>query len=232
LKTRIPFAALFVALPMAAHAQNDKPLAILPRLTLLTEWRIRGEERNNNDFNDISGNNPHDSHSRFRLGFNYKGDGWRAFFQPQWSVLDNSHWPGATGTHQDLDIHQGYADIRAAYGNWRLGRQEMLFGDNRLIGNGNWSAIGRSFDGARLTLADKRTTTDVFATVLGHAFPKTSQPALAGVYGVVRRKPSLSYDLYALYKSMPITATTNQQIVTVGTRPAWQPTTGATASAA
>jgi hypothetical protein len=193
-------------------------------LTLQTEWRVRGEERTNNDFSEASGNNPRDSHSRLRLGFTYKGDGWTAFVQPQWTVADNSHWSKATGTYHDLDIHQGYADIEAAYGKWRLGRQEMLLGDARLIGNGNWGTIGRSFDGARLTLADKRTTTDVFVTELGQQYPKTSQPLLAGVYGVVRRSPSLSYDLYGLYKSMPVTAATNQQIFTIGARPAWKPT--------
>jgi hypothetical protein len=223
LNTRTPVALVVLVLTTSAHAQSDKPLTILPRLTLQTEWRLRGEERINNDFNNLDANNPHDSHSRLRLGFSYKGDGYTAFLQPQWAVVDNTHWANATGTHHDLDIHQGFVDIKSAYGRWRLGRQEMLFGDARLIGNGNWSAIGRSFDGARLTLSDKRTSTDVFATVLGHAYPKTNQPVLAGVYGAVRRSPSLSYDVYALYKTMPVTAATNQQIVTIGTRPVWVP---------
>lgn len=217
-------AALGMALPTAARAQSDKPVPVIPRLALQADWRLRGEERANNDFSEATGNNPRDLHSRLRLGFGCKGDGWTAFLQPQWSVLDNSHWPKATGTRHDLDIHQGFVDVKAPYGRWRIGRQEMLFGDARLIGNGNWSAVGRSFDGVRLTLADGRTTTDVFAAELGQQYPKTSQPLLAGVYGVVKRSPRLTYDLYALFKAMPVTAATNQQIVTVGTRPSWRPT--------
>ncbi|MDR4506805.1 MAG: alginate export family protein [Candidatus Brocadiaceae bacterium] len=57
------------------------------------------------------------------------------------------------GGNNRLDLHQGYADIRNLFElplTVRLGRQEIVWGDHRVIGNFIWSNIGRTFDGGRI----------------------------------------------------------------------------------
>lgn len=45
----------------------------------------------------------------------------------------------------------------------RLGRQEIVFGDQRLVGHANWLNSGRSFDGARVTIRSNPAQIDLFA---------------------------------------------------------------------
>ena len=51
-----------------------------------------------------------------------------------------------------IDIHQGYFDIKKLFDlplTVRVGRQEIVWGDHRVIGNLVWSNQGRVFDGGR-----------------------------------------------------------------------------------
>lgn len=51
-----------------------------------------------------------------------------------------------------MDLHQGYFDIRKLFEmplTVRVGRQEIIWGDHRVIGNFVWSNVGRVFDAAR-----------------------------------------------------------------------------------
>ena len=60
-------------------------------------------------------------------------------------------------------------DLRMAYGEFgsmntvRIGRQELVFGEQRLIGHVSWLNTARSFDGARVTLKRNGLQLDVFA---------------------------------------------------------------------
>ncbi|MEE9206815.1 MAG: alginate export family protein [Gemmatimonadota bacterium] len=66
-----------------------------------------------------------------------------------------------------LDVHQAYIawspreELRL-----RIGRQELAFADERLVGTVNWANVTRAFDGVRLTLRHEGWTLDGFATVL------------------------------------------------------------------
>ena len=69
----------------------------------------------------------------------------------------------------------------------RLGRQEIAFGDQRLVGHANWLNAGRSFDAARLTLKTKPAQIDLFAAsvvrILEDEFDKSgSGNRFAGAY--------------------------------------------------
>jgi hypothetical protein len=81
----------------------------------------------------------------------------RVFIQLQ----DSRAW-GVAGTtvgfavdrdgRSTLGLHQGYFDVRRLFDlplTARVGRQEIIWGDHRLIGNFVWSNMGRTFDGAR-----------------------------------------------------------------------------------
>jgi len=84
-------------------------------------------------------------------------------------------------------------DLRLAYGEFgsantvRIGRQELVFGEQRLLGHVSWLNTARSFDGARVTLKRSGLQLDAFAasvvTILPDGFDTSGHGnALSGVY--------------------------------------------------
>jgi hypothetical protein len=75
-----------------------------------------------------------------------------------------------------FDLHQGYLQLVAPWRgsdlSLRVGRQEIALGNERLVGAVNWSNTGRTFDGARVSLAPAvaggadRWSVTTFATVM------------------------------------------------------------------
>ena len=64
-----------------------------------------------------------------------------------------------------LDLRMAYADIgdvQKGVVSVRAGRQELAFGEQRLIGHLNWTNTARSFDGARATIRRGGYQVDVF----------------------------------------------------------------------
>jgi hypothetical protein len=52
-----------------------------------------------------------------------------------------------------FDLHQGYLQLGGARDlpiSLKVGRQELVYGDERLVGTFDWDNIGRAFDGAKL----------------------------------------------------------------------------------
>jgi len=65
-----------------------------------------------------------------------------------------------------FDLHQAYlrlGDPKKFPLSLKLGRQEMLYGDERYIGISDWSNVGRSFDLAKLRFENKDLWVDAFA---------------------------------------------------------------------
>ena len=64
-----------------------------------------------------------------------------------------------------IDIRTAFADIGSTTTplSLRVGRQELVFGEQRLVGHGNWLNAARSFDAARLTLRRPGIQVDAFA---------------------------------------------------------------------
>jgi hypothetical protein len=98
---------------------------------------------------------------------------------------------GTTGTPftATFDLRQAFVDIGNAKTPLvaRLGRQEIAFGDQRLVGHVNWVNSGRTFDGARVTLKAKPAQIDLFAAsvvrILDGEFDKSGNGnRFAGAY--------------------------------------------------
>ena len=68
-----------------------------------------------------------------------------------------------------LGLFEGYIDVHAKQRRvwFRLGRQRIVWGDGRLIGESDWTQTPRSFDAARLGLSFKRLDIDAFAALIG-----------------------------------------------------------------
>ena len=93
-----------------------------------------------------------------------------------------------------FDLHQGYLKL----GNQKefpvtakIGRQELAYGDERLIGAFDWNNIGRSFDAAKLRFQDQNLSLDAFAGRV--MIPTDNRFDVANDYDT----------LYGLYASSP-----------------------------
>jgi len=64
-----------------------------------------------------------------------------------------------------VDLHQGYILVKNILHpglSIKLGRQEIAFGDHRLMGSDTWSLVGNAFDGVRLTHSAAMADVDLF----------------------------------------------------------------------
>ena len=78
-----------------------------------------------------------------------------------------------------FDLRMAFADVGSAGTPVvvRVGRQELAFGEQRLVGHVGWLNTARTFDGARATLRHARFNVDAFATsvvrILDGSFDKS-----------------------------------------------------------
>jgi len=109
-------------------------------------------------------------------------------------------------------------DLRVAYGEFgstntvRVGRQELAFGEQRLLGHLSWLNTARTFDGARVTLKRNGLQLDAFAasvvTILPDAFDKSgSGNALCGAYlSATTIVPKQTLEPYFFWRQSPAIA--------------------------
>ncbi len=136
-------------------------------VTIGGEVRERYEFRDNADFNSNASDTLSFVGSRIRLHLGYEvTPDITFFFQIQDSRLFGSE-VSTISNEKNLDLHQGYLKITNLAGpvTMILGRQEIFFGDHRLVGHLGWSNVGRSFDGLRLTYNPAPLRFDLWATV-------------------------------------------------------------------
>lgn len=189
--------ALIALLPAASAAQEPWSTDIQ------VELRARYEDRNNRDFNSSFDDSRADSLGRARLNITSRNreTGMLLFFQPQLTG-DHAKLPGPNDSYSRTSIHQAYIEtpLPAAGLKARAGRQEFLLGSRRLVGNGDWSNIGRSFDGVRLDYAGGPLAVSAFATRLGDSANRVQSPQLNGVYATWKPRAGRQWDLYTLNK--------------------------------
>lgn len=125
--------------------------------------------------------------------------------------------PNTLSNTANLDIHQAFFQVNDLWGKdigLKVGRQEMVYGGQRLIGSVGWSNVGRSFDGAKLTFG-KKSTFDLFSMIIdenntpvgGPATPATTAGRdntdfnFFGAYYKHRTNSNYILDAYALFES-------------------------------
>jgi Alginate export len=104
-------------------------------------------------------------------------------------VGDKTIGPTGAPFKAPFDLRQAAVEIGAAKAPLaaRLGRQEIAFGDQRLVGHANWLNAGRAFDAARVMLRTTRAQIDLFAAsvvrILDNEFDKSGNGnRFAGAY--------------------------------------------------
>jgi hypothetical protein len=149
--------------PPAAPPSQDNPLSFADgRVVLDFENMTRFEARENNfDFNDSVDALTDDSWllNRFRFGALLKPtDSVRFYFQGQDAQEIGSErpdLPGALGAEGDntLDLRQAWVEVgggKVSPFSAKVGRQVLMYGDQRLIGPLEWSTLSRTFDAVKL----------------------------------------------------------------------------------
>lgn len=171
--------ALFIVLtsPFAFGGEKE-PAAVLPKpedtLTFSLEARVRGEWRENNyDFDNGTDSLTDDQWllTRLRLGvdlkpvpwlrFHVEGQDAREFFSDRPNVL------GQLGAEGDdaFDLRQAYVEIGdPKHLSVTLGRQELSYGDNRLISRSPWKNVSQSFDAVKVHVTGDKWWLDAFTS--------------------------------------------------------------------
>ncbi|MCW5982331.1 MAG: alginate export family protein [Bryobacteraceae bacterium] len=95
---------------------------------------------------------------------------------------------GAPLPSDHFDVHQAFVALARPGGRWqvRLGRQELAFGDERLVGaDSEWCYMGRSFDAARVSYLGESVRLDWFASFpVTHADGGWNRPqSTVGLHG-------------------------------------------------
>jgi hypothetical protein len=168
--------------------------------------RFRYESRNNLDLDDSNGSdNTSFTLQRARLGAlitNAENENISAYFQLQDSRIWGSE-SDTTSNESNVDLHQGFAEVKAVAGSswdWRFGRQELSYGDERQIGSVDWSNFGRAFDGIRFRHNGTRSNWDLFLTKLVEKLADDNDVDFSGIYGTGKYGAKGTWDGYLLYE--------------------------------
>jgi hypothetical protein len=107
--------------------------------------------------------------SRVRLNATISPTSWMRFqLQGQDAqAFGRNQKPDGPPYEDTFDIRQGYVEFgnsETSQFSARVGRQELFFGDQRLVGHLNWTNTARSFDAARVTWKNKKVRVDAFAS--------------------------------------------------------------------
>ena len=135
-------------------------------LSFSGEFRARAEAVTGIGFRD--GSDDDYLLSRLRINMTVKAADWLKF---QFGGQDdravwNRRIPAAPPYEQTMNLRIAYLELgdteKKTFG-LRVGREEILLGDQRLVGNSNWLDVPRVFDVVRLTLRHKGYRLDAFA---------------------------------------------------------------------
>lgn len=203
-------------------------------LWLSGEFRNREEGRTNYGFRP--GKDDAYGLTRLRIGLDIGPNSWfRAFIQARDSEVIGANPKNVTSSMKDVfDLSQAYIEFRNGESGWfslKTGRQELSFGDERLIGRSNWSNASRSFDAVRLTVGtqDVGALLDLFAASVVKNYPTSFDKVQSGrdFYGVnlamTRLVPKATIEPYVYLKTVSsVTGTDkrsgNERLYTTGLR--------------
>ncbi len=112
---------------------------------------------------------------------------------------------GSFLTYEGLDVHQAYIMLDKLWDSpfsLKLGRQELTYGDGRLIGADDWANTGTAFDAAKLNFQQGRVSIDLFTGQLvpfwGRYFGSLPNNTMSGLYSTVNYLEHGMWDAYVL----------------------------------
>lgn len=147
----------------AARAEGASPAATLPRVQFGLQYRGRVE--GTRGLGIVAGRDDEYYLNRVRLDVTMHAARWlRVVAQAQdATVVAYSGGPAPGALSNRLDLRQGYIEAGHAGVLVRAGRQELSFGEQRLIGGFDWGNTARSFDALRVSYQRPGVRADAFA---------------------------------------------------------------------
>lgn len=162
----------------------------------------------------------------------------RVFLQLDSSLLFDRVGGPRPGDADDIDVQQAFADLTFPLANSnsllvRFGRQELIYGAQRLISPNDWGNVRRSFEGLRMSLALPNDTLDAFVVrpviiEKSHFNSGDDRTTFAGIYNVTAfpdllPKATPKLDTYLLLLNQGPSKTTGHAVdsntFTLGVRP-------------
>ena len=213
--------------PAAAPAAAQQPAAQAPAVIpvkppvfnraneLLPAWlRLRGEFRERMEgFDGLGFNSTREDLywlSRFRFNATVTPSKQLSFQAQLQDARVAKKTVGPTGApfKAAMDLRMAFADVGAASGpvTVRAGRQELVYGEQRLVGHVSWLNAARTFDGVKATVRTKGFAADVFATSVvriqeGEFDKSGAGNRFAGVYGTTTKLiPLAAVEPYVFFK--------------------------------
>lgn len=207
---------------------------LYPDITVGAELRVRPEYRNNEDFSESGIDSNSFVASRTRINLNVKvNDKVTLFVQPQHTATWGSELLTAQGTEKTfpvagddsgeltykrnfynaLDLHQAYGEISNLFNiplTVRFGRQEINYGDQRLVGAFGWSNYGRAFDALLFNYKWSIISADLFGAKVVESNDGDNDTDFGGIHitlsGENMRPEINAYTFYKRDASGPSTA--------------------------
>ncbi|MBI5643874.1 MAG: alginate export family protein [Deltaproteobacteria bacterium] len=185
-------------------------------VTLSGQYRLRGEYRNNVDFTDNTSDSRAAWTQRVRLTTNAKATDDTSV---KVTLQDTRTWgqngsgallTDASSTNNTVDLHEAFLNINNVLGTpvtLKVGRQELAYGDERIIGSFGWSNNGRAFDAAKIVYGTDAVNVDVFLATVDEDSVDTDatlndDTVLNGVYATLKQVvPNNTVDLYLIHQS-------------------------------
>ncbi len=183
------------------------------------QYRLRGEYRDNADYNDEIPDSRSFWGQRIRLTANANATDDTSV---KLTLQDTRILAGTdsliTDTTESPDFHEAYLNVSNIFGapvSFRAGRQELNYGDQRLIGSFGWSNYGRAFDGFKFVYSNDMVDVDAFYMITTEGTTVTTSSStgattltgtnddthLTGVYATVKQLiPNNTLDLYLLHQ--------------------------------
>lgn len=192
-------------------------------VSLSGQYRLRGEYRDNVDFNEDAGDDRASWAQRVRLTANAKATDDTSV---KVTIQDTRTWGGtnvltdsSTSTtvgpatvstpNNGVDLHEAYVNISNLLEqpvSLRAGRQELAYGDERVIGSFNWSNNARAFDAFKLMYSTDAVNVDVFLATVSEDSVDTDATLnddtdLNGIYATLKQIPNNTLDVYLLHQT-------------------------------
>lgn len=239
----------FWALAIAIAALVVWTVPALAEVKFGGEYRLRAETRDLVDFNDADSSSDNNKYSwygqRVRLtGVATPTDD----VTVKITLQDTRNWgengegvaggPWLSSTFPSSDywwsgpsLHESFLQINKFFGTpigLKVGRQELVYGDQRLVGNFGWSNYGRSFDALKVMYASDQFNVDVWTSKLDDNnigdFGDAGVPVSGstsdddvdfhGIYATIKSIPNNTLDLYLLWNRDGAPAGTIQPEIT------------------
>ena len=195
---KLSLCVLFFA-PLLAYAQSSdgsvlSPLnAELPKgIHFSGEYRVRGEAYQGGSYTPY--NNQGYLLSRFQLNLDARYSWFRLYAQTEDSrVLGDNAIPDAFPYQDSFDLRQAFVELgKGEKGRFyvRAGRQELAFGEQRILGVANWLNTPRSFDAVRAGMNFHNLRVDAFSATFVNVKDGTFDHSkggsdLHGLYGTL-----------------------------------------------